>query len=218
MKKIIIALTLLGAAALSSQAQGLVIFSSSTQNMSTNNGVASGKTLGAGNFYYALFQSVAATTVAGNGSTAVQGLNAASVLTDGNWSLVNYAASTATAGRFAATTPHGDGSTTVGVNAGSSEHFVVVGWSANLGTNITQLTTALVTDATTGFLGQSIVSPSIATGNGGSLPTPNLFGSTGSTIQAFTLGSFTVAATPEPGTMVLAGLGGLALLGLRRKK
>ena len=218
MKKIIVALTLLGAAALSSQAQGLVIFSSSTQNISTNNGVSSGKVLGAGNYYFALFQSVAATTVAGNGSTAVQGLNAASVLTDGNWSFVAYGANTATTGRFAATAPNGDLSTTVGVAAGSSEQFVVIGWSVNLGQTISALQTALATGGTTGFLGQSLVSPSIATGNGATLPTPNIFGATGSTIQAFTLGSFTVAPSPEPGTMVLAGLGGLALLGLRRKK
>jgi hypothetical protein len=218
MKKTLFTIALAGLAACSLQAQGLVIFSSSTQNMSTNNGVSSGKTLGAGNFYYALFQSVAATTVAGNGSTAVQGLNASSVLTDGNWSLVGYAASTATAGRFAATAPNGDGSTTVGVTGGNAEQFVVIGWSVNLGQTISALQTALATGGTTGFLGQSVVSGSITTGNGALLPTPNTFQASAPQMQAFTLGSFTVASTPEPGTMVLAGLGGLALLGLRRKK
>jgi hypothetical protein len=66
-------------------------------------------------------------------------------------------------------------------------------------------------------LGESVVSGSIATGNGGLLPTPSLFQSSAPAIQAFQLGAFTITSTPEPGTLALAALGGASLFAFRRK-
>lgn len=224
MKKILITVMLATAVAVSTRAQGLVIFSSSTQNISTNNpgiaalgATAAGRTAAsAGNFYYALFYSASATTVSGS-SAASQGLLGTYAFNDANWSLVAYGANTATTGRFAASTPNGDGSTTVtGLAAGNSAQFVVLGWSANLGSTISALETSLGTFGTTGFIGESAVSGTIATGNGGLLPTPNLFGANAPQMQAFTLGGFQVV--PEPGTLALAALGGASLLLFRRKK
>jgi hypothetical protein len=225
MKKTIIA-TLVAIAAISSQAQGLIIFSSSTQNLSTNNtgnapslgATAAGRLAGAGNYYFALFYSATATTVGGSNTNSIQGSNGTYVFNDNNWTAVpgvfglgtNYA----TAGRFTAGTPNADGSTTIpNIAGGSSAQFVVVGWSSSLGTTLQQLEADYNTG--TGFLGESAVSGSISTGNGGNLPTPNLFGGLQPQLQAFTLGSVTV---PEPGTMALAALSGASLLLFRRRK
>jgi hypothetical protein len=218
MKKIITTLALGLIVAASAQAQGLIGFSSSTQNISTNNGTI-GKTAGvAGSFYYALFVSATATTVGGSQTTAVQGTNGVYAFNDANWSFVALGTNSLTAGRFQPVGYNGDGSTTVpGIAAGNTAQFVVVGWSANLGTTLTQLTQALGVNGTTGLLGESIVSGSISLGNGGSLPNPALFGASAPNIGAFTLGSFTITSTPEPGTLALAALGGASLLMFRRK-
>jgi hypothetical protein len=217
MKKIITAIALTTLVAVASQAQGLVVFSSSTQNMSTNNGTVGKTTAGAGNFYYALFESTTTTTVGGS-ATPVQGTNGVYAFNASGWTYIALGSSTAVSGRFADVAPNGDGSTTIlGVAAGNSANFVVVGWSANLGSTLSALEQALAINGTTGLLGESAVSGSIATGNGGLLPTPNLFGGGAPQIQAFTVGSFTITSTPEPGTLALAALGGASLLMFRRK-
>ena len=206
------------------QAQGLVVFSSSTQNISTNNSLsqlgatAVGKTLGAGNYNYALFYSVAATTVNGS-ATASSGLAGNYVWTDSNWTFAgDYAASSATAGRFVALSANGDGSSTVsGLGAGAGAQFVVGGWNSALGSTISALQTALATQGTFGFVGESAVSGQLIAGNGALIPNPNTFGGTAPQLQAFQLGSFLVAPTPEPGTMALAALGGASLLLFRRR-
>ncbi|HEY4416008.1 MAG TPA: PEP-CTERM sorting domain-containing protein [Verrucomicrobiae bacterium] len=218
MKKILIASLLAAGLALSSHAQGLVLFTGGTQNITTNNtlvqlgAIASGKTSGAGNFYYALFYSATATTV-----------SSPYAFLDSNWTAVtsDIGASSATAGRFLPQTPNGDGSTTIlNVAAGSTAQFVVVGWSASLASSLSQLESLFnangVLTAGAGFIGQSVVSGPISLGNGGSLPTPALFGNSSPLIQGFVLNG--VVAAPEPGTIALAGLGIAGLLALRRKK
>jgi hypothetical protein len=230
MKKILLTIGLAAVAALSSQAQGYVLFSSSTQNMSTNNtagsqqaagNAATGKTLGAGLFYYALFVSST-----GAGAGAQQGFSSGNsstyVFNEAQWVLdtdpTAAGASTATAGRFAATNPNtSDSSSTVpGITGGNPYYFQVVGWSANLGTTLGQAIIALTTPGQSGYIGQSAISGQITVGNGGTISAPLFFGGGAPNIQAFTLGSF--VATPEPGTLALAALGGASMLLFRRKK
>lgn len=227
MKKILITTGLACAVALASQGQGLVIFSSGTQNISTNNSAglittqaaASGRTAGAGNYYYALFYSASPITSVGLFQGVDVGGNNYAFDASSGLTLVtqSYAASTATAGRFAAVNGNSDSS--VGaqtIAAGSTAYFIVVGWSANLGTTLAQMEANLGT--VNGYLGESASSGAITLGNaalGGSTPDSALFGSGAPFIQAFTLGAVPV---PEPGTIALAAIGGASLLLLRRKK
>jgi|SRR5665213_451327 len=228
MKKILVTIAIATIVAASSHAQGLVIFTSSTQNMSTNNSLAalgstaSGRTQGVNAYYYALFVSPTATTVGGS-SAAEMGLGGTYAFNDANWTLdtdpTASAASTATVGRFASTTANADGSTVVpGVAAGNAAQFVVVGWSANLGTTVAALRNAMATPGMSGFLGESVVSGAITTGNGALLPTPSLFQPSAPAMQGFSLGSFSTTTVPEPTTLALAALGSASLLLFRRKK
>lgn len=229
MKKLIIAIAVTGLVALSSHAQGLVLFTSSTQAQSTNNtlaqlgNTASGRLSPANNYYFALFYST--TITSGSAMQGGAGANSTYLGSEGyafanaGWTLVTQtiATNTGVAGRFSAAGPNADGSTTVnGLASGSSANFVIVGWSANLGNSITALEAALATPGTFGFLGESSVSGSITAGNGGTIPTPALMGSLSPTIGAFTLGSF--QTVPEPTTLALAAMGVSSLLLFRRKK
>jgi len=232
MKKVLAAIGLASLGAISLQAQGLVIFSGGAINISTNNsaGVNSGnatigKTQGAGNYYYALFSTTTPiTTSALVGYSTVGATPDASSFAWNNastWTLDTdtsaVAASTATAGRFAATTPNpADGSSTIvpTVAGGTTTYFEVVGWSANLGTSIAQLEASL-TAGVQGYVGESPASGGLTLGNGLLIPTPNLFAAASPALQGFQLGPVTV---PEPGTLALAAIGGASLLAFRRKK
>jgi len=109
--------------------------------------------------------------------------------------------------------PNGTGSTAIGNwAAGATEFYEIVGWSASLGTTWSQVSSELASGFTglSGYFGNS----SVASGISGTPPTGtplNVFNGAG----ALTL--YTVA-TPEPGTMALAGLGIAGLVALRRKK
>jgi hypothetical protein len=218
MKKILVIASSLALAGLSAQAQGLFNFNNSvsaTTHMSTNSvagGAATGQTLGAGSYYYALFLSSSATTVAnvGSGATApTASAVGAYVFSDVNWTLAGYATNSATLGRVAG---NAAGVAPNGFAGASSAQFVVLGWSANLGSTIAQVQSAL-TAGTFGYIGESQVSGATTLGDGGLTPTPSVFSAIGG---GFTLGA--TPAVPEPGTMALAALGGASLLLFRRKK
>jgi hypothetical protein len=106
----------------------------------------------------------------------------------------------------------------VPVAGGSQANWVVVGWSANLGTTWLAVSNALATwnytipnayfgmtpigtvaAGTSQFFGATLFGP-----NAGQINSPNT--------QLYAL------PVPEPGTMALAGLGGLSLLLFRRRK
>jgi hypothetical protein len=197
MKNILICLMLSVLGAVSVQAQGLVIFSSGTQNISTNSvfgGAATGKTgSSSGQYYYALYCSSTATSV--NGQTnAISGSSSGNyanyAFNDSAWTLVAYGTNTAIAGRFTSTSADSSGNTVVpGVAGGNFAQFVIIGWSANLGTNLSTLLYSLYGAGYYGWIGQSVVSGPLQLGDGEIIPSPLICGSLPPRIQAFTLGS-----------------------------
>lgn len=219
MKKTLLTLALVASAASSVFAQGFVLFNNTAAagtKISTNNMATVGLATGAANtYYFALFYSTTATTV--GGSTAAVSGSGNYVWTDSNWTFGGaYGSSSATAGRFASNSadPNNSGGTAItGLAGGSSAQFVVVGWTASIGTTIQALEAWYSNPATAGLIGESNVSGPITASSGGVNIVPALFGTGAGSIQGFTL-----AAVPEPTTVALIGLGGLGLAMIRRRK
>ena len=198
MKNFFIALALSALAAVSASAQGFVVFTAgvtTATKISTNSvigGTATGLTAAhAGQYYYALYRSTTATSVGGQ-TTAISG--SASVnyaFNDGAWTLVAYGLNTSSSGHLTSIGADGSGQTTVpGVPGGTTAQFVVIGWSANIGTNIAAVQNwfGLGDPIYDGWIGQSAVSGAITLGDGGMIVTPVVFGGFAPYLQGFTLG------------------------------
>jgi len=226
MKKLALITIVSVVAAFGAQAQGVIFgnSASATSKISTN-GIAVGLTDGtvANSFYYALFSQNTSGNGLVNGSTAaVQGYGATQnyVWADlANWTFDGMATNTASAGRVQGVGTGTGGSTTIpNVAGGAQGKFLVLGWSSNLGSTYSAVQALLTSQGSftgNGWIGQSVVSGLVTTGDGGSIPSPTILAASGA-VTGFQLGL--VTATPEPGTIALAGLGGLSLLALRRKK
>jgi len=178
-----------------------------------------------------LFSSVAATTVAGSGSTAVYpttsvvgGPAGSYAFSDSNWTFDGLGESvTGAPGKFTAISgTNGAGNIVVPGAAGTAQ-FVILGWSANIGTTLSSVEAWLAGtgNGQLGYVGESAVSGAFTLGNlssGGSTPASTLVSGSAPGLSSFGLGQYTPTSAPEPASIALAALGGLSLLGLRRKK
>ncbi len=224
MKKFMLALVILGALTAVGFSQGLILFSggsTAATRISTNSiygGPATGLTVASasGSYCYALFASATQSSI--NGSTAaITGYGANYVFNSFGWTLVGIGMNTASAGRMQAVTQgttsagqgplNADGSLTVqGVASGQSAYFVVVGWSANIGTTLAAVEAwyAGGVISANGWIGQSAVSGSLTLGDGGPIPTQNVFGTSPSQVPGFTLGTMCFDCDATPPTVVIS--------------
>jgi PEP-CTERM motif len=232
MKKTLVTLALVATAAVSSYGQGWVTFTgggSAATKISTNSvvgGPATGLTaVNAGTvastYYYALFYSLAATTVGGSQTAAIAGTNGIYAFNAAGWTFASSAfgpdyATNSSAGRLSSSVSDPANSLGTQVPSGAAQQFVVIGWSGNIG-NTWQLAQSFLADPTSnGWIGQSGVSGAITPGTGGVSFPAGLFGAAAPFIQGFTLGL--VVPVPEPTTLALMALGSASLLLFRRKK
>jgi hypothetical protein len=236
MKKTLITLALAMAVVSTGFAQGYITWGNTGGSKISINTVAGGPLTGttpvnagtlATTFYYALFYSSVGNV--GGISTAILpslGVNGEYVFQDSNWNnlspgnISGYVTGPAigvngAAGRYTPNnTDAGHSSATITATT-TPEFWVVLGWSATAGTNLTQLATWYNNGAptTAGYIGESAVSALLTPGD----PTTTPPGLPQSVFPgAFSLGQDYIV--PEPTTIALFGLGGLALLAFRRRQ
>jgi hypothetical protein len=211
MKKILFIVSLIMASLVLADAQGTIKFNNTSGAflVSTNDGIHIGPTdKVAGDYYYALLYDTS-TPTSGDPLT-------------GGWSATGLIATNGTIFAGGITGPGGaNGVAVPQVAPGATAFFEVVGWSASLnGMTLAQMLAAYDgsgTWAAPGYFGVSSPTGTALTlgglGTPASLP-PSLFSSP----SAIPSGFYLYEPTPEPSSIALAALGGMALLGLRRKK
>lgn len=118
-----------------------------------------------------------------------------------------------------------NGPTGASYSTGSDQWYLIVGWSASLGTTWSGVGGAKANyqaNIIEGWFGQSALAYNVSGGGPSSLPTVALLAAGGGTgiagaglTSAFSLG---IHSVPEPGTFALAGMGLAAMLISRRRK
>jgi hypothetical protein len=221
MKKIFLTMFGLVAAATLVHAQGFIIVQSTAANIQTNTALfgsttqqspfyataAAGKTVtSSGAFDYALLWS---TTSISDGPTdpgwTLTTQNGGSALVMNNYVVGGGISGTGTSACVA-----------VNMAAGTTYFVQLVGWSSNLGSTWSSVESQLASgnwNSAAGFFGETGVStmtPFATAGTGDPFIFPT----------AYPNGSLTLFAVPvpEPTTLALAGLGGLSMMFLRRRK
>ena len=231
-KLILIAVTLVAGAAFA-YSQGTISISTTAAEVYTNNGSGGfGPATGANSWN---FEVLDMTQSQWNSLTVQQQAGAANLLfnqtdislwTDSTVSGVNsslHAGGITSGGSVAAqgwAAPTG-----LTYSTGTIDYYTIVGWSANAGPWSTISSELAAGALNLGYFGQTAVAYNYAGGGPGGLAAVNLFATTAQTqlagsgglpaVDAITLISITI---PEPASLALAGLGGLSMLFLRRRK
>jgi len=222
MKKTLIVAAVAAIAALSSQAQGLVSINQTLQVIKTNTTTSvSGFVDGSGAYNFVLLYS-ADTALASTANQLLGNAGNVSLWTDSGVTGVNgfgISRGKLTSGTSVAAT----GWTVPGASYDNLRSVIIVGWSAAYGASWSAISAAVASGnlAAGGYFGVTAVGTSYAGGGTGSLPAVSAWSANaipGATPMGNSLILQQVAAVPEPGTLVLAGLGGLSLLAFRRKK
>jgi len=210
MKKVILTLAVCGMTA-GAFAQGFVTLLQTTSYKQSFNGAAIGTTAGFASF--AVLEWALGTTPVVN---SVADLQSASWLNTGI--VGNNSTSVPTSGKVIAPNPS---TVSVGPWAGpGAASYVIIGWTGtegNLSAVLQSIQTGVWADtsATGGFGWSTIGNVTAGAGPVG----VSLWGASGTTVNSgINILTSNVAPVPEPATIALAGLGGLALLALRRKK
>jgi len=228
MKKLIIASCLLGVVA-ASQAQGIVTFANTGGFKTSTNSAVGGASTGlagttGGTYYYALFVSPTSNAGAGVTDAGVVGTAGSYAFNSGSWTFSgDYATNNAVAGagRLASSSLDAAGNTMLpnGYGGGTAMNYVIIGWSANIGSTVAALEAWYGTQgavSSTGWIGESNLGTQTP-GTEGATAATALFGSSSAgLVPGILIGE--VTPTPEPATMALAAIGGASLLLFRRKK
>lgn len=228
MKKVIVTLALIASAISSSYAQGWVLFNNANNTRVSTNSIVGGASSGtmqgpngvAISYYFALFSSTTSQLIGGV-TNRIAGATGTYAFNDGNWYFNNPSfgpdyGTNNNLGTFTSIQSDPANSQGTEVTSGASQSFVVIGWSANIGSTLSALETWYANPTFNGWIGQSSTSVFMTPGSGGVSIPPGITGTSGGAIPGFMLGL--VVPTPEPSTIALAGLGGLSLLLFRRRK
>jgi hypothetical protein len=241
MKKIVSILSLMAVTTFL-HAQGTVQFNNLTANITTNmsishftagtetGGTASGKTISTVNsFYYQLFiqpytgsLNASATNIIGGGWEAATVFGTANYVTGTN--KTSTGALVGVGGTAGVAVNNWALPTAANYTTSGRNYFMIAGWSAGLGTSWADVSGLLaggftgVTATGLNFFGVSSIGNAYAAG-AFSLSAQSLFlANTATIVPAGVNMTLFQVQIPEPSTIVLAGLGGLALLMLRRRK
>jgi len=210
MKKIATLIAIAGLAA-GAYAQGLVSLTDTSVFISTNTTGTAGLLAGNGNYYFELLYQLDTGQAAPTFTASASGLAAwtDSTLSGTNNTALGHAQA-GIAGENGTT-----GITVSGWGGGQYAYYVVLGWSGNEG-NWTNVVAAINTAGgwlnPNGLFGYSMIGHAEAASS--PAPAQILFGTATGLINT----GWSLTPVPEPTTLALAGLGGLSLLLLRRRK
>lgn len=241
MKKIISTSFALAAGIVLVHAQGTISLQEDLGTVITNGtsiGEGTGNAyLGTGSYYYDVLDMSAAawaglssqqragadnllanpTDVAFWTDSGVTGVNAGSLTAGGIKGLGGAVGSTAANWAAPTSVPYS--------SASGYDYYIVVGWSADMGTGWATLSSEMSNGAlpSGGWFGETVVMYNYAGGGSVDLYAPNVFapssftGLSGSGYDGSNP-ALTLLPVPEPTTLALAGLGGVSMLFLRRRK